>query len=75
MFNKILIANRGEIAARIMRTCKKMGIKTVAIYSEADQHAPHVEMADESYLIGPPRVNESYLNMEKIIEVAVKGKR
>lgn len=73
MFNKILIANRGEIAARIMRTCKKMGIKTVAIYSEADQHAPHVEMADESYLIGPPRVNESYLNMEKIIEVAVEA--
>ncbi|MFJ7728486.1 acetyl-CoA carboxylase biotin carboxylase subunit [Neobacillus sp. NPDC097160] len=73
MFNKILIANRGEIAARIMRTCNKMGIKTVAIYSEADQHAPHVEMADESYLIGPPRVNESYLNMEKIIEVAVEA--
>ncbi|MEY8757810.1 acetyl-CoA carboxylase biotin carboxylase subunit [Peribacillus frigoritolerans] len=72
MFNKILIGNRGEIAARIIRTCKKMGIKTVAIYSEADQNSPHVEMADESYLIGPPRVNESYLNMEKILEVAVK---
>ncbi|MFF2455514.1 acetyl-CoA carboxylase biotin carboxylase subunit [Peribacillus simplex] len=73
MFNKILIANRGEIAARIIRTCKKMGINTVAIYSQADQNSPHVEMADESYLIGPPRVNESYLNMEKILEVAVKA--
>ena len=73
MFKKILIANRGEIAARIIRSCQKMGIKTVAIYSEADQNAPHVEMADESYLIGPPRVNESYLNMEKIIEVAVQA--
>lgn len=73
MMKKILIANRGEIAARIMRTCQKMGIQTVAIYSEADQHASHVEMADESYRIGPPRVNESYLNMEKIIEVAVKA--
>lgn len=73
MFNKILISNRGEIAARIIRTCKKMGIKTVAIYSEADQNSLHVEMADESYLIGPPRVNESYLNMEKILEVAVKA--
>ena len=73
MFNKILIANRGEIAARIIRTCKKMGIKTVAIYSEADLNSPHVKMADESYLIGPPRVNESYLKMEKIIEVAVEA--
>ena len=72
MFNKILIANRGEIAARIIRTCKKMGIKTVAIYSEADLNSPHVKMADESYLIGPPRVNESYLKMEKIIEVALE---
>lgn len=74
MFQKILIANRGEIAARIIRTCKKMGIKTVAVYSEADQNALHVEMADESYLIGPSRVNESYLNMERIFEVAVRAK-
>ncbi|MCM3568087.1 acetyl/propionyl/methylcrotonyl-CoA carboxylase subunit alpha [Neobacillus mesonae] len=73
MFTKILIANRGEIAARIIRTCKKMGIKTVAIYSEADINSPHVEMADESYLIGPPRVNESYLKMEKIMEVALQA--
>ena len=70
MFKKILIANRGEIASRIIRTCQKLGIQTVAVYSEADHEAPHVKLADESYLIGKPRVNESYLNMEKIIEVA-----
>ncbi len=70
MIKKILIANRGEIAARIIRTCNKMNIMTVAIYSEADQKADFVEMADESYLIGPPRVNESYLNADKIISVA-----
>lgn len=72
MFNKILIANRGEIAIRIINTCRKLGIKTVAVYSEADEFAPHVKAADESYLIGGPRVNESYLNIEKIIEVAKK---
>ena len=70
MINKVLIANRGEIAARIIRTCKKLGISTVAVYSEADQKAPYVSMADESFLIGPPRVNESYLNVDKIISVA-----
>lgn len=70
MFKKILIANRGEIAARVIRTCELMGIETVAVYSEADAEAPHVKMATESYLIGGPRVNESYLNFEKIIEVA-----
>lgn len=70
MINKVLIANRGEIAARVIRTCKKLGIKTVAVYSEADQKAPFVSMADESYLLGPPRVQESYLNTEKIIEIA-----
>ncbi|WP_404332725.1 acetyl-CoA carboxylase biotin carboxylase subunit [Mesobacillus maritimus] len=73
MFTKILIANRGEIAVRVIRTCKKMGIATVAIYSEADVDAPHVRMADESYLVGGPRVNESYLNIDKIIEVAKKS--
>ena len=67
---KILIANRGEIAARIIRTCQKMGIQTVAIYSEADQNAPHVKKADEAYLIGKPRVHESYLNIDRIVEVA-----
>ncbi len=70
MIKKILIANRGEIAARIIRTCKKIGIETVAIYSEADEFAPYVKIADEGYLIGPPRVNESYMNMEKIIQIA-----
>lgn len=70
MLKKILIANRGEIAARIIRTCQKMGIQTVAIYSEADQNAPHVKKADEAYLIGKPRVHESYLNIDRIVEVA-----
>lgn len=70
MFQKILIANRGEVAARIIRTCKRMGITTVAVYSEADRDAVHVRMADEAYVIGGPRVNESYLNMDKIIETA-----
>lgn len=68
---KILIANRGEIASRIIRTCKRIGIKTVAIYSEADQDAIYTRIADEKYFIGPPNVNESYLNMEKIIQIAV----
>lgn len=70
MFRKILIANRGEIAVRVMRTCQEMGIKTVAVYSEADSESMHVKMADEAFLIGKPRVHESYLNIEKIIEVA-----
>lgn len=70
MFKKILIANRGEIAVRVIRTCRKLGIKTVAVYSEADRNAVHVNMADEAYLVGGPRVNESYLNAEKIIDIA-----
>jgi len=70
VFKKILVANRGEIAARIIRSCRLMGIKTVAVYSEADENAPHVSMADEAYLVGGPRVNESYLNADKIIEIA-----
>lgn len=74
MIKKVLIANRGEIAARIIRTCKKMGIATVAVYSDADQQAEFVSMADECFLIGPPRVNESYLNINKIIDVAKETK-
>lgn len=70
MFKKILIANRGEIALRVMRTCKRLGVQTVAIYSEADAEAPFVSEADEAHLVGGPRVNESYLNIEKIIEIA-----
>ncbi|MFN8308383.1 MAG: acetyl-CoA carboxylase biotin carboxylase subunit [Chitinophagales bacterium] len=67
MFKKILIANRGEIALRIIRTCKEMGIKTVAVYSTADRDSLHVRFADEAVCIGPPRGKESYLNMQNII--------
>lgn len=71
MFDKILIANRGEIAVRIIRTCKLMGIKTVAVYSEVDFRSPYVQAADESCLIGPARAQDSFLNPEKIINAAV----
>ncbi len=67
MFNKILIANRGEIALRIIRTCKEMGIKTVAIYSKADADSLHVRFADEAVCIGPPASSESYLNIPRIM--------
>ena len=70
MFKKILIANRGEIACRVIRACRDMNIKTVAVYSEADRDALHVRMADEAYFIGAPPSSESYLRGEKIIEVA-----
>lgn len=72
MFSKILIANRGEIAVRIIRACREMGISTVAIYSEADKNAMHVQLADESYCIGGVQVADSYLNMAAIITVAVE---
>ena len=71
MFSKILIANRGEIAVRIIRACREMGISTVAVYSKADKDALHVTMADEAYCIGGAQVSESYLNMAAILEVAV----
>ena len=74
MFSKVLIANRGEIACRIIKACHELGIKTVAVYSEADKEALHVRMADEAYLIGPPPAAQSYLNMDKIIEVAKEAK-
>ncbi|SFU94533.1 acetyl-CoA carboxylase biotin carboxylase subunit [Butyrivibrio sp. INlla21] len=70
MFSKILIANRSEVAVRVIRACKEMGIETVAIYSDADADALHVEMADESYCIGGPLVKDSYLNMDVIITLA-----
>ena len=67
MFKKILIANRGEIACRVIKTARKMGIKTVAVYSDADRDARHVELADEAVHIGAPPSRESYLAMDKII--------
>ncbi|HEC91355.1 MAG TPA: acetyl/propionyl/methylcrotonyl-CoA carboxylase subunit alpha, partial [Alphaproteobacteria bacterium] len=72
MFKKILIANRGEIACRVMRTARRMGIKTVAVYSEADADALHVEMADEAVLIGPPPAGKSYLNIGNILKAVRK---
>src|SRR3989440_8340230 len=70
MFTKILIANRGEIACRVIRTARRMGIATVAVYSDADAGAPHVAMADEARRIGPPPARESYMNIEAIIAAA-----
>jgi propionyl-CoA carboxylase alpha chain len=70
MFKRILIANRGEIACRIIKTARRMGIETVAVYSEADKSARHVEMADDAVLIGPPPAAESYLRIEKIVDAA-----
>jgi 3-methylcrotonyl-CoA carboxylase alpha subunit len=73
MFKKIVIANRGEIAVRIMATCREMGIRTVAVHSDADQHAYHVREADESYPIGPAPAVQSYLNINALIEVAQRS--
>ena len=70
MFKKILIANRGEIALRVLRTCKEMGIKTVAVYSEADKDSLHVNFADEAVCIGPPSGADSYLKIPNIISAA-----
>ena len=70
MFKKILIANRGEIALRVIRTCKEMGIKTVAVYSKADEESLHVRFADEAVCIGPAPSSESYLKIPNIIAAA-----
>src|SRR5689334_4979789 len=70
MFEKVLIANRGEIACRIIDTCKKLGIKTVAVYSEADVSARHVRLADEAVAIGPAPASQSYIDANKILDAA-----
>ncbi len=72
MFSKVLVANRGEIAVRVMRACRELGISTVGVYSEADRHAVHAKYADEAYCIGAPPPRESYLNIEAILDVAEK---
>ncbi len=73
MFNKVLIANRGEIAVRVIRACKELGLQTVAVYSDVDRNALHVRYADEAYHIGPPQARDSYLRMDKLLEIAKKS--
>ena len=72
MFDKILIANRGEIACRVIKTAKRMGIKTVAVFSDADRNALHVKMADEAVSIGPPPANQSYIDIDRVIAAVIE---
>ena len=74
MFDSVLIANRGEIALRVMRACRELGLKCVAVYSEIDRDSPHVAYADDAYLLGPSPATESYLNIERVIAVAKQAK-
>ena len=73
MFSKVLIANRGEIAVRVMRACEELGIATVAVYSELDRNAVHVKRAGEAYLLGPGPASESYLAIDKLIEAVQRS--
>src|SRR5947209_8582688 len=73
MFSKVLIANRGEIALRVVRACEELGIATVAVYSELDRDAPHVKRADEAFLLGPGPAAESYLNIEKLLDAVQRS--
>src|SRR3546814_12707664 len=73
MFDSILIANRGEIACRIIRTARRLGIRTIAVYSDADTDSLHVVLADEAWRIGPPPARDSYLCIERLIDIARTG--
>src|ERR1700754_3716688 len=73
MFKKVLVANRGEIACRVIRTLRKLGVGSVAVYSEADASSAHVQMADEAILVGGPQVSASYLRVERILAAAAES--